>query len=120
MRENYVEKLSLVNLKLNERQFEVFLGIVRASQSLDTLDLSWCEVRHQTYTKLFENLSQNVDLKSVVLQWNAILEDKEQTLHSMNLVNQGETETLTPKNALIVENICRFISNNPKLILVDL
>ena len=93
---------------------------MRASQFLETLDLSWCEIRHQTYTKLFDHLSQNVELKSVVLQWNAILEEKEQSLHSQNLINQAEQETLTPKNARIVENICRFISNNPKLILVDL
>jgi hypothetical protein len=54
------------------------------------------------------------------LQWNAILDDKEQTIHSQNPLNAGEGETLSPKNAMIIENIRRFVSNNPKLILVDL
>jgi hypothetical protein len=66
------------------------------------LDISWCEVRHQTYTKIFEFLAQNVELKSVVLQWNAILEEKDQAIHSSNLQKTNESETLTLKNAAVV------------------
>lgn len=74
VRENYVEKLSLVSLNMTDRLFEILLNILKGSQFLKSIDLSWCEVKLSNYVKLFEFLSTNIELHSVTLQWNLILD----------------------------------------------
>lgn len=54
-----INKLALVHLNISERNFEILVEYIEKTKTLRELDLSWCEIRSHSFSKLFTAFSNN-------------------------------------------------------------
>lgn len=75
--ESRIRKLSLVDVNMTEKCFDLLVQFLKSNLEIRELDVSWSAVRPVCYNRLLTSLVDNKRLQHLSLRWNTIVERKE-------------------------------------------
>ena len=96
--------LALVNVNMSDRQFALLIDLVKESDMLRQLDVSWCGVSQSCIARLFaEALKGNTQLTHLALAYNEL---HEQTKQRHLSEKEATRKTLTQENQEVIDDVC--------------